>query len=149
MSASKEIFNSEEFWEKVEIREGIEDLLKDEEIREKYDIYIGSKGTSINLLKKRNLLRRIFPGIPFIGIGMNESKGNIGISPMIQIDDNYFELSTTAPLKILLCNNLSTNYNYHNGEVKEDLYIINTIEELGSILRFYAKNEQELKVGER
>ena len=57
----------------------------------------------------------------------------------IQIDDNYDNLiKTNARIKILLKNNLITDYNTDYGKYGniDNLYIVDTLEEVGQILKF-------------
>ena len=57
----------------------------------------------------------------------------------IQIDDNYDNLiKTNARIKILLKNNLTTDYNTDYGKYGniDNLYIVDTLEEVGQILKF-------------
>lgn len=140
------IFESEEFWEKVEIKQGIIDILYNPQIRERFKITLVSTGTKKNLeLKNKYLHKNLdMSNICFSGILLDLNSPNYDKKEMdecislwggIQVDDKYECLNTNAKLKILLKNDRDTTYNFVS-EIREDLYVVNNLEELKEILLF-------------
>ena len=152
----EEIFESEEFWSQVKVKdEFIENIASVKELREGYNWAFVTQGSQGNLLKKVEFFlnqpeehSECLGKAKFYGIGLNERKDTVNMCNGIQVDDNYRNLTTTnASLKILIKNNRETRYNNydHQAEManREDLYIINTFEELRDILVFNLMNRED------
>ena len=148
-----DLFETEEFWEKVCIRKDFLDILYSSIIRENFMVRLVSSGTEKNLELKTKFLQSHLNmnDIRFLGIALNKeepkySKKELNeIIPMwgaIQVDDNYECLNTNAKLKILLKNSKETSYNQVT-ELREDLYVINDLEELKDILLFIINNDYD------
>ena len=146
-----EIFETEEFWDKVEIKQGIIDIIYNPQIKEHFRITLVSTGTRKNLELKEKYLDKCLDmkDITFLGIPLdlnspNYSKKQIDTHLLmwggIQVDDRYECLNTNAKLKVLLKNNKDTTYNFV-PDVREDLYIINNLEELKEILMFIVNDD--------
>ena len=153
------IVESGEFWSKVTFKEEFYCLFMN--MMTKYDIYFITSGTQKNLMIKEDWLmsnlnlnannRNIFQ-YKFIGLSPNTDKSveidkiiksiylKTSIFPFtIQVDDNYSNLhSKSGDLKILLKNNRETDYNQPEGG-REDLYIVNTLEEVAKTIWFYSQ----------
>ena len=149
----EEIFESEEFWSQVKVKdEFIENIASVKELQEGYNWAFVTQGNKNNLLKKMDFFLKqpteyleCFAMADFYGIGLDEKKDKVNMSNGIQVDDNYGNLITTnANLKILIKNDRNTRYNNYDYQEdminREDLYIINTFEELKDILLFNLMN---------
>lgn len=160
------IFETEEFWSKVTLKEGALTLL--EHLKEKYHIYFITKGTDKNNWYKVNWLKTILPFLDttftsqdyvYVPVKHKQSKNDViakimvryiidlvcqGVNvhtifntlQLIQVDDNYFNLGSTCNLHILL-KERETNYNQVE-DIREDLYIAHNLNELEQILDFYS-----------
>lgn len=147
------LFETEEFWERVNIKQGFLEIVCNKAIQENFRIALVSVGTDINLKLKREFLYNSLnmQDIMFLGLPLDLEKPKYTkreiekILPLwkgIQIDDNYECLNTNAKLKILLKNNKETSYN-QVVDIREDLYIINDLNELKDILIFITKANNE------
>ena len=78
----------------------------------------------------------------FIGLLPNSEKHIVNMEGEIQIDDNLKNLvNTNAGLKILLKNNLETDYNtYSKFKPIDNLYEVNTLQEVYEIIAFILNN---------
>lgn len=82
----------------------------------------------------------------YIGLDFKQQKNTIDMTNGYQIDDYIPNLlESNAKLKILLTNNRNTYYNDVNKKEDyknaiEDLYIVNTLEEVEQILEFNLDN---------
>ena len=107
-----------------------------------YNHRIVTKGSSINRKKKFKKLSEDLNGLNweyFIGIENNRDKSVVDMTDGILIDDNYDNLvKTNAQIKILLKNGLTTDYNTNYGKYGniDNLYIVETLEEVRQILEF-------------
>ena len=144
LSQRIELFESEEFWLNVEINE---DFLKIAQsgILKKYNNVFLTQGTEKNLKMKKeflynnNQLKKYIEKFDYIGLDINEKKSKINMEKSIQIDDNYENLkNTNASLKILVKNNIETNYNNSFGfiDTPDNLYNVNNLIEALDILKF-------------
>ena len=131
-----EMFESDEFYKNLEMKPLAVEIL--EKYHDIYEIIIVSNGTKLNLQKKMDWIRKNIPydNFKFIGIdNCNPDKSKINMKDAIQIDDNIFCLdSTNAGLKILYkdFNNFSWQSNYGG----KDILIVNTWNDINSILEF-------------
>lgn len=104
-------FESDEFWNSLKFKtvgQNVLDFL--DELKLYYNIVVVSKGTEINLKKKKQWLMDNMP-IPysFIPIETNGSKGDIDMTGGVHIDDNQYYLNeSNATYKILFRNTVCT-----------------------------------------
>lgn len=145
-----QIFDSEEFFNTVEFNNSLISILEKTDndtdgLFNSYNWVLVTKGSETNLQEKYKLVfnhpffKKHKLEIGYYGLNMNESKSKIRMLSGIQIDDNYWNLvDTDASLKILLKNNLDTNYNsiYQIKNNLQNLYIANDMKEVIQILQF-------------
>lgn len=154
-----ELFESDAFWENVKVREGFLNLWNDDIIKDNYEFVFASKGSEKNLESKEKYLKEKLgvkneEEIKFIGMSLctekgkpeNHDKSFLDIREGIQIDDRYSCLNTNASLKILLKNYIDTSYNKRIDE-REDLYEVNSLEEIKELLIFNVLNNNILLKG--
>lgn len=144
----EEIYESEDFWSRIRIREDfLNNIIKEIKIKENYIFAFVTQGNKKNLKKKiiyfieHPDFKDTFKESNFYGVGLDETKDDVDMSNGVQIDDNFKNLrNTNSKLKILLKNNINTKYNNYDykDEItnREDLYIIDNFEELRDILLF-------------
>lgn len=105
-----EIFDSERFFEDVELYEGMWEFIN----RNHDKITIVTCGLAMNLYRKEQWIRKFFPNIKFIGIDsvvMDKSSVKMGKNSM-HIDDNQDNLrSTDAEYKVMFVNVKDANWN--------------------------------------
>ena len=143
------IFDSDKFFSSVEFSELVEEFEKDENnpngLFNSYNWILLTKGNDINLQKKYELIfnhpffARHKDKIGYYGLNLHENKNSVHMISAIQIDDNYNNLKDTdADLKILLKNEIDTNYNsvYKIKDNLENLYVVDNIQQMIDILRF-------------
>lgn len=142
-----EIFESEEFWELVTIRDEFKRVWENKKIKQGYDWSMCSKCTRRNAELKKDFLSKYLNLEEIESYFMilddkmsNYSKKEIDMTNCIQIDDRYDSLDTNAKLKILLKNGIETSYNQIK-DTREDLYVINDLTEFEQILLFNLENE--------
>lgn len=135
------LFESDDFWNRVKIKSEFIELMKSG-ILNSYNHRIVTKGSSINRKKKFKKLSEDLNELNweyFIGIENNRDKSVVDMTGGILIDDNYDNLvKTNAQIKILLKNGLTTDYNTNYGKYGniDNLYIVETLEEVRQILEF-------------
>ena len=134
------LFESDEFWDRVQIKPEFMNLLNSG-IFKSYNHQIVTKGSIENQARKFVKLSLDLKGWNWIhhSILENQDKSIVNMENGIQIDDNYDNLiKTNARIKILLKNNLTTDYNTDYGKYGniDNLYIVDTLEEVGQILKF-------------
>lgn len=138
------LFESDNFWNRVKIKTEFIELIKSG-ILNSYNHRIVTKGSSINRKKKFKKLSEDLNELNweyFIGIENNRDKSVVDMTGGILIDDNYDNLvKTNAQIKILLKNGLTTDYNTNYGKYGniDNLYIVETLEEVRQILEFNLK----------
>lgn len=144
------LFDSEDFFQLVEFNNSLISALESTEQEENglfnsYNWVLVTKGSEQNLERKFKLVfnHSFFSKhkmeIGYYGLEMQESKAKVRMFSGIQIDDNYWNLlDTDASLKILLKNDIDTNYNsiYQTKDNLQNLYIANNMEEVIQILQF-------------
>lgn len=144
--ASEEIYESEEFWSRIEFKKDIDLMFK--KLGKSFKWIINSKGTQKNLEFKREWLEKNLPnGLDYdIVLEYAEWKGKINKEHLVGdiiIDDRAdVLLNNNSPVRILLKNFRNTEYNGGFSESKmdligEDIYIVNDIKEIIDILEFY------------
>jgi hypothetical protein len=147
------LFESVEFWEKVQFKEGIMDILFEPKIRDYFKITLVSTGTQNNLeAKEKFLFKQLdMTDINFIGLPLDLKNPQYNKKEIdnfmltfggIQVDDRYKCLNTNAKLKVLLKNNKETTYN-QVLDMREDLYVVNDLKELKEILMFIIEADDE------
>ena len=144
------LFDSEDFFQLVEFNNSLISALERTEQEENglfnsYNWVLVTKGSEQNLERKFKLVfnHSFFSKhkmeIGYYGLEMQESKAKVRMFSGIQIDDNYWNLlDTDASLKILLKNDIDTNYNsiYQTKDNLQNLYIANNMEDVIQILQF-------------
>lgn len=137
---------TDEFWESVRFNKGFTKLISSPTAK-KFQHYFVTIGTLPNLQKKNEQLRKNLQYVldlkndyEFIGLSPHTDKYIINMQGGIQIDDNLRNLvHTNAEIKILLKNNLETDYNvyskYRNDNI-ENLYEAETLSDVLEILEF-------------
>ncbi len=145
-----EVLESNEFWDRVNFNEKFIKFISSP-IAQNFRHYFLTVGTLPNLQKKHNQLCEILHNTldlekdyNFIGLPPHTDKHIIDMEGGIQIDDNLKNLVyTNAEIKILLKNNLETDYNIYSKFRKDsirNLYETNTLEETFQILEFILDN---------
>ena len=134
-----DIFESEEFWENVEINELFKENI--EALKDDFEIVFVSCGTDKNLDKKSQYLKKYFD-FEFIGKRISVEKVDlkkdyIDMNNAIQIDDNPKSLKdTNAAIKIFLQNGRDVKGN--DAPINEDnLYVVQNWNEILEILNFF------------
>lgn len=141
-------FESDEFWDSLRFKtvgQNVLDFL--DKLKPYYNIIIISKGTEINLKKKRQWLMDNMP-IPysFIPIGLDGSKGDIDMTGGVHIDDNQYYLNeSNATYKILFANTpYITDWNNEwEGEIFNSFYDLRVMDTLKMIVGFQNGNLKE------
>lgn len=131
-----EMFESDDFYSGLEFKSGVLDVLN--KYYQLYNIVIVSIGTEENLKKKKEWLKNNLPyNFSFIGCdGRRCKKNRIDMDDAIQIDDNFDCLKTNATLKILYKS--FNNFPWQEPDSNlEDFMMVNTWDEIDSILDFY------------
>ena len=143
LSEKNKMFESDEFYNNLEFKPGVVDVLK--KYADSYNFVIFSKGTQDNLKKKKQWLENNLPyNFEFIGITAdNETKFNLIDS--IQISDNSNYLNTNATLKILYKS--FNNFPWQNSDTINEYMVVNSWNDIDSILNFY--REYDCKTLER
>lgn len=141
-----ELFNSDEFWAIVKIRQEFYNML-DNGLLDNYNNIFVTKGSEINLQKKKayleeHLLNRKNKSLKyqFIGMPEHESKGKIDMEDGIQIDDVFNNLiCTNARIKVLMQNGIETRQNnalLMKPSLNDTIYNINYLNQMEEILKF-------------
>lgn len=148
-----EFFKSEYFWQNVEYNKELIKGFEEINLLEKYNLIFVTKGSEENLIKKYNYIYNIKyfkenkNKIGFIGIDLDEPKSKVKMLKGIQIDDSIDNLiNTDATLKILLTNNLQTEYNLLDKWPKniDNFYVVNMVEDLIKILQYNLEDTNNL-----
>ena len=98
-----------------------------------------------NLFVKRYFILNSLPtlmNVDFIGLGKEQKKSDIDMTDGIQVDDRYDNLNTNATYKILLKNCIETDYN-QLLDIREDVYITNTFDEVVESIKFLSQEIKE------
>lgn len=129
-----EIFESDEFYNNLELKPGVMDVLN--KYFNFFNIVIVSKGTKNNLLKKEEWIKKNLPfNFKFIGLKGQSFNKKIDMKNSIQIDDNIKSLDTNASLKILYKN--FNEFPWQKPSGNEEYIPVDTWEQIDSILNFY------------
>lgn len=136
------LFESDEFWDLVNYNNGFLNVKKILDLN--FDIEIVSCGTELNLKKKEEKLKLL--GYKFTGILIKDDsdlcKKCINMQSRIQIDDNMKSIeNTNSTIKILFQNNNEFTWNKPKSNI-DNLYIVQTWEEICQILEFFKKNPE-------
>ena len=137
-----ELFESDGFWNTVRYNQ--EFLKYNRFLDNNFEVEIVSCGTKPNLEKKEKYLKDLgyrFTGV-LIGDDMNLCKKCINMQGGIQIDDNMQSIeNTNATIKILLQNGHNFPWNRVKPNI-DNLYAVQTWEEIYQILEFFKKNPE-------
>lgn len=146
----EEIFESEEFWNTVQLNET---LVKAFEagLWDGFNWVFVTKGTEQNLQKKFDYLNQQeflqnHSNWSYYRLNLNESKSKVHMMGGIQIDDLYGNLvNTDADLKILLKNGRDTLFNTSKRETDnfENLYFADDMNHIVSILNWYSSLDED------
>lgn len=101
--------------------------------------------SSANLFVKRYFILNSLPtlmNVDFIGLIEGQKKSDIDMTDGIQVDDRYDNLDTNATYKILLKNCIETDYN-QLLDIREDVYIANTFDEVVESIKFLSQEIKE------
>ena len=143
-----DIIEDDRFWSTVRFNNGFIKLISSPEARY-FQHYFVTIGSEANLKKKNEVLCKNLQYVmslnddyEFIGLLPNSEKHIVNMEGEIQIDDNLKNLvNTNAGLKILLKNNLETDYNtYSKFKPIDNLYEVNTLQEVYEIITFILNN---------
>lgn len=139
------IFDSDYFFENVQFNDVLLKALSENqnELFNFYNWHLVTKGSNENLNKKFNLISNhiFFKNKPwsFYGLKMKEPKSMVHMYGGIQIDDIYENLiNTDANIKILLKNEIDTDYNmiHKIRDNLNNLYILDNTKHLIETLKF-------------
>lgn len=144
----KKCFESDEFWDSLRFKtagQNVLDFLN--KLKSYYNIIIVSKGTKINLKKKKQWLIDNMP-IPysFIPIGLDGSKGDIDMAGGVHIDDNQYYLNESNATYKLLFANIPYITDWNNeweGEIFNSFYDLRVMDTLKMIVGFQNGNLKE------
>lgn len=143
-----DIYDSDEFFDKVTPNPDFLSLYN--ELHEKINFIVVTKGRKTNLFKKENKVKKFFPNMQYIGIPflMNEyenfNKSSVNMLYGVQIDDRIDCLNTNASIKILIKNDLELPWNQYCAENIGNLYVASNFKDIKKILNFIVDNEQIL-----
>jgi len=142
-----DIFECDDFWNNIRLRDDFIQIIT-KKLLSKYQHCFVTKGTQLNLELKRDFLKEElskfnvdFEHFDFIGVELENSKGNIDMSNNILIDDNIINLlESNAKIKILITNGNNTCYNNafgsYNDQIPDNFYVVNNLKQVGEILKF-------------
>ena len=134
----KEIFESDEFWDNVEINEYAISVLNSK------DVYVCSCGTPINLQKKEKFIRNNFPKFKMLFVENGNDKKIFDMKNGIQVDDaTDFLIGTNAKYKILLKNNIDVEWNY--VPINSDIYVANDWYDVEKIIDWWEYVDDKCK----
>ena len=133
------LFEVDEFWGHVKYNSGF--LKCNSFLHDNFDVEIVSCGTKYNLIKKEDFLKPW--GYKFNGILINQDvdlcKKCVNMHNGIQIDDNMQSIrNTNSSIKILFQNNNNFTWNQVESNIN-NLYAVQTWEEICQILKFFKK----------
>lgn len=131
------IFDSDEFFTNLQFKPHIIETIT--KYFDKFKWVIITKGTPTNLEKKFAWLDENWPfQMERVGItNGNLSKAVVNMSDGIQIDDVTAALDTKAAVRILYKD--YNNFCWQQLEPGDDIVVVNSWEEIDSILEFYSK----------
>lgn len=136
------IFSSEDFFVDLELCENCLDVINS--IKNLVNIHIATIGTDKNLKNKMKWIKKNlnidfnFNGI--LDTGIND-KSSVDMSGAIFVDDRIDNLrSSNANMKILYKN--YHNYSWQQIEPNDNIYVVDSWEQICSILDFISKNPE-------
>lgn len=140
------IFESDEFFERVTFKKGFLEFYN--KFKNTFKIIIVTKGTLENLKKKSKFFKKFLPDAEIQGLILTEEqsfdKSLIDMTGGIQVDDRMDCLSNTkASIKILIKNFNEFPWNNMYNTVIDNLYAVNTWEEISEIYDFFQKYNTE------
>lgn len=141
-----EIFRSDDFFVDLEPHKGVIETI--ESLKDKIDLHIATIGIKENLNKKVKWIKDNLKDIEFEFTGILDDDGDIiydkssiDMSDSIFIDDRIDNLrSSNAKLKILYKD--YRNYSWQETDCSDDIYIVNSWEEIYEILSFFIKHKE-------
>ena len=128
---------TEDFFEQVQIDEDFLKFYFTYQLN--YEWIFITKGTPENLKLKRKFIMESLPtlqNVKFIGIDNDGFKNIYNMNNSIQIDDCYEELNTNARFKILIKNNLETDYNRIIAP-SDNVYAMNNWKEISESINWF------------
>lgn len=134
-----EYSETDDFWNEVEINPSFLNFYNKHCYD--YEWFIVTKGSDITLRKKLDFLHNKLDDVMslnFIGLLLDEDKSKVNMKDGIQIDDEYKNLKSNAKYKVLLKNNIDTDYNKVYDAV-DNLYIVNTFDEVIDCVKWLFK----------
>lgn len=134
---------SKEFLDNVQINEDFMRFYMKE--ANNYKWHFVTIDSSANLFVKRYFILNSLPtlmNVDFIGLIEGQKKSDIDMTDGIQVDDRYDNLNTNATYKILLKNCIETDYN-QLLDIREDVYITNTFDEVVESIKFLSQEIKE------
>ena len=134
---------NKEFLDNVQINEAFMRFYMKE--ANNYKWHFVTIDSSANLFVKRYFILNSLPtlmNVDFIGLIEGQKKSDIDMTDGIQIDDRYDNLNTNATYKILLKNYIETDYN-QLLDMREDVYITNTFDEVVESIKFLSQEIKE------
>lgn len=140
------IFESDEFFERVTFKKGFLEFYN--KFKNTFKIIIVTKGTLENLEKKSKFFKKLLPDAEIQGLIFTEEqsfdKSLVDMTGGIQIDDRMDCLANTkASIKILIKNFNEFPWNNMYNTVIDNLYAVNTWEEISEIYDFFQKYDTE------
>lgn len=145
----EELYESDEFFNIVEFDQAFLDFYNNN--KNKIDITICTKGTSINIKKKEELIKKTLgDDITYIGMQFRVDcdgklvkdyvKSTINMKHGIQIDDRTDVLrNSNANIKILINNDRVRTWNQHYENIN-NLYVVRNWDEIKQIVLFAYDN---------
>ena len=128
-----EIFESDAFYEGLEFKPGVLDVLN--KYSSIYDFIIVSGGTEVNLKKIEKWIKvNLGDNIKFLGL-RSFNKKKINMENAIQVDDIFNCLKTNAMVKILYKS--YNDYPWQQPNTSNEYLAVNSWNEIDSILNFY------------
>lgn len=132
------LFESDAFWDSVEIYDGAVETLQDNEV------YLCTFGTTKNLQRKSQFL--VEHNLPYYEAFVNSDYGKtmkdkkqFDMAGAVQIGDTWQELEhTNADVKILFKD--YRDYPWQQIPPNAEVYVVDTWEEISEILGWYAKH---------
>lgn len=144
-----EIFCSEDFFIDLEFHEGVIETL--EKLKDNLNIHIATLGLDDNLDKKQIFLKNKIKEINYNFVGVLDKgkeelndKSCVDMSNSIFIDDRVTNLrNSNANIKILFKD--YRHYYWQEVEPNDNIYIVNSWEEIYDILKFFIEHKEMLQ----
>lgn len=132
-----EIFEKDEFFQKLQLQPGVLDVLT--KYSKMYDIFIIAYGSIISLQKMITWIHSQLPsGVKFLGLETTEYDPRIiNMEGCIQISNDIHNLNSNAQIKILYTG--LNEFPCIQTNVCNDILVVNAWDEIDAILDFYFK----------